>query len=487
MRPPILAADRRTFLPPLAGLATLAILIGLAAAAAPRSAAQTPPPASLTCAWAKLNPLASQGLYHAATAYDSLGQAFYLYGGIDQSGDTVNFLGRLDLSDPDPAKAVFQPVAPNGSRSERYGAAAAFRPKGDDSAIYFIGGADSTGDASTEVQIYHIKSNTWRRQVPTGGQKRVFHTAAYDPEHDVIVVHGGTKQCKVLDQGPDDTCTADSLRTQFLKVDDVTGELSWINGPQGGPTVIGQTMVHDAKRKRMYAYGGSRDAKSAEDRIWVLNLADPDLDRAAWGGLNVAGTEPQGRFLHGAAYDAAHDMMVIYGGVTQTAFTRTENAVDDTWALELAGSSPVWRQHPTSLLDRVGAGMEYSPRHGNVVLFGGRAQFREGRNQSTSREFAALPCGIAPTPTATQAPTNPTPGGPLTPRICDTLRSRVPQAVIANAVANAAQVQGFGQPCNVNIPPDPISNPPRRHLSLLNPSVPWNPLFNDLVYQCGCD
>lgn len=454
-----------------------------ATAAPARQATPIPP---LACTWDKLPVSATQGVYFMATAYDTLHHKLYSYGGVDQSGDLVNIVGALDVSDADPAKAGFQPVVPSGSRVERYGTAGAFRPKGDDSAIYWIGGADDSGGATTEVQIFNIKANTWRKVTPAGSQKRAFHAAAYDPVHDVVVVHGGTKQCKVVDVQPTDDCEGDNLRTQFLAID-ANGDVSWVNGPQGGPSqILGLTMVYDSVRKRMIAYAGTSDGNLATDRVWVLRLHDADLANATWSNLNVTGTAPQGRFFHSAAYHADRDMMVLYGGVTQMPFSNRENALDDTWALRFTGATTaVWEKIDASILDRVGASMEYSPKHKVPIIFGGRGQYRTG-TQAVNRDYFALPCGVAPTPTATPRPATPPPPGGTSPKVCTLIRNRVPAAVINAAVANPNGVRGFGEPCNQSLPPDPFSNPPKRYLSLQNIGIPWDTLGNPLIYKCGC-
>ncbi len=469
-------------------LAVLAVCgLGMAAGRAAAAPEQQTPPPPLACTWDKLAPMATQGVYFMASAFDSLGQKFYAYGGVDQSGDVTNILSHLDVADADLANASFHADNPQGSRLQRYGSAGAFRPKGDDSAIYWIGGADDNGDATSEVQVYTIKTNTWRKESPTGATKRVFHAAAYDPMHDAIVVQGGSDACKVTDIQPADECKGATFRTQFLVFDATTGDMHWENGPQGGPAqALGLTMVYDSVRKRMIAYGGTSDGSLALDRAWQLDLSKP-LDQAEWKTLNAVGTQPQGRYFHSAAYDANLNMMVIYGGVAQQAFTGRENALDDTWALRLGGTPATWTNLSTSVLDRVGSAMAWAPNHKESILYGGRGQFRTTGTQSVTRDYYALGCGAAPTPTATPRVTPaPTPGGPLVPLICPYIRSRVPTGVINDAIANAVNVGGFGEPCNPGIPPDPVSNPPKRQLGLLNPGVPWDALFNPLKYNCGC-
>lgn len=68
---------------------------------------------------------------------------------------------------------------------------------------------------------------------------------------------------------------------------------------------------------------------------------------------------------------------------------------------------------------------------------------------------------------------------------CDFIRGRVPDAVIASALANPQKVYGYNQPRNPNVPPGRY-NLPRTHLSLMNTHVPYHPLFNTLVFKPGC-
>ncbi len=74
---------------------------------------------------------------------------------------------------------------------------------------------------------------------------------------------------------------------------------------------------------------------------------------------------------------------------------------------------------------------------------------------------------------------------PPDPQVCPNLANQVPQVVIDNAMANQATIQGWMQLCNNNLPPSPW-NQYRDKLSLQSPSKPYNPLFNSVVWKCGC-
>ena len=71
------------------------------------------------------------------------------------------------------------------------------------------------------------------------------------------------------------------------------------------------------------------------------------------------------------------------------------------------------------------------------------------------------------------------------PVICEAIKNRVPAAVVNEALAAPDKVAGYQQPCNPNLVPGP-SNPLRRYLGLRNPSQVYHPLFNSLMWKCGC-
>ena len=68
---------------------------------------------------------------------------------------------------------------------------------------------------------------------------------------------------------------------------------------------------------------------------------------------------------------------------------------------------------------------------------------------------------------------------------CPGLTALVPAQAIADALANPARVGGWGQPCNPSLPPGP-HNPTRTTLGLRTVGKPYHPVFNGLVFKCGC-
>lgn len=146
--------------------------------------------------------------------------------------------------------------------------------------------------------------------------------------------------------------------------------------------------------------------------------------------------------------------------------------------------------------------MEYLPQHKAVVMTAGRVAILDPvQDQFNKRTIHALVCttAAAPTPTATssggvatntpgtgpQPTAMPTPTLNASPDICESVKSRVPPAVLNAAASAPNTIAGYGQPCNPNLPAG-LFNPLRRFLNLQNRSVRFHPLYNGAVWKCGC-
>lgn len=94
------------------------------------------------------------------------------------------------------------------------------------------------------------------------------------------------------------------------------------------------------------------------------------------------------------------------------------------------------------------------------------------------------PFRVPATPTAPPVPT-PVPGAQAEPAVCPNLEGKVPAAIVGAAVANPAAIFGWGMRCSPNLPESP-TNGPRRWLTLRSPSLAYHPVFNGVVWSCGC-
>jgi hypothetical protein len=124
----------------------------------------------------------------------------------------------------------------------------------------------------------------------------------------------------------------------------------------------GSTAVYDVANDRLVIYGGFDGIAERED-CWALSLSAPPT----WTRLLPSGTSPPGRSFHVACYDAPRQRMVISGGWSGVVF------LNDSWSLSLSGS-PAWSaMEPSGLLPptRDLAGAAYDAARQRMVLFGG--------------------------------------------------------------------------------------------------------------------
>ncbi len=92
---------------------------------------------------------------------------------------------------------------------------------------------------------------------------------------------------------------------------------------------------------------------------------------------------------------------------------------------------------------------------------------------------------VSPTRTPTAPPAPQATATPVSPQVCQGLAAQVPAAVINQAQSNPASVNGWGLRCNPSQPPAPW-NGLRSWLTLHNSGAVYHPLYNGLVWKCGC-
>lgn len=484
--------------------AVFVLAIAFAATSASGPAAQAAPmQQGKVCTWQNIGQ-SRNNLFHVASAYDTDKNVMYLYGGVNAQLAPQSTVEKADLSSTD-LKATHSRVLASGALS-LVGSAGAYRAKGadsEDSAAYFIGGlADpENGNARTDTQRYVVKKKAWERLTTTGLKARVFAAAAYDPVHDVIWVTGGIAKCPLPDVLQGKTCNAKTLPTQYLSWD-ASGNAQWNTLTGGDMAVYGHTMVYDAANKRMLLYGGTKNISRGENKLVALDLSDADPAKAKLTSVNTVTPGPS-VYFHGASMDTANNQMVVYGGVTSNFMQSNESAGTKSYALDLAVNPPAWKDmravgNPGV---RVAGAMAYAPNHSATIVTLGRDTFLVGDplpEQRVQRTTWALTCAEAPTEVPTQVPptagpTN-TPGGqptvaPPPTRIpgnsCDIANSKVPAQAINDALANPGNYYGYDLPCNPNLPESP-QNPLRRMLSLVNAAAPYHPMYNGLIWKCGC-
>jgi hypothetical protein len=96
----------------------------------------------------------------------------------------------------------------------------------------------------------------------------------------------------------------------------------------------------------------------------------------------------------------------------------------------------------------------------------------------------ATPTSMPVPPTDTPTP-SPTDLPNIVPQACPNIESRVPAAILGAALANPQNINGYGHRCFPSQPVSPF-NPLRQTLDLQNPNRPYHPIFNPLIFTCGC-
>jgi hypothetical protein len=471
----------------LPGLLALALAFGMALGVGAASTQAAPLEAGYVCRWESVLG-DTRGRFHLAGALDSDHGLLVHYGGLGQSGDVSNLVGAVDLSDPNPNKVAS--LATRSAGLERFGAAGAYRGgpgsavSADQKGAYFLGGSDDETQGEGEASVIFVptldgKIGAPSSLNPTGSLgERIYAAAAYDPASDTLWVTGGIKNCAAADR----PCQSSNIQTKYLSWDATSGAAMWNNGPGSGVpnTLYGHTMIYDSLGQRLLVFGGSKDGARNERDVYALDLSGGPATAGSWSKLATQGSAPSLSF-HVATFDASNNRMLVTGGAASAPQSANENANRKTYALELA-ATPTWQVVTDGDAEMVGGVAVWSTVHGISYRHGGRARFKDSGNQNVSGDTAALICREIPdTPTPVVTPG----GSSAAPVVCSVTQRRVPPVYISAALASPDTVSGYGEPCYSNLPPGPL-NPPRRNLAPRNPNLPFHPLFNPLVWKCGC-
>lgn len=487
-------------------LIRLAALVGICALGFSGPAAQAAPAQQtgpLSCHWQNAGS-STLDQFATGSVYDPNAKAMWVYSGLDSQLKISNRIEMISMTGTAASPKVSH-KAVNAPAATIFAPTCAFRDKGadsDDTAVYCFGGTKNPtevggGAGDDLVQRFLVKKGAWDSSVTVAGSftPRWGAAAAWDPVHDVIWVVGGVQQCSLKDLIDGKTCQARPIGINYLSFD---GGLKWNAGP-GNETVFGHAVAYDSAAQRLIFVGGTTNGRDGISYLKQMDLKDPDISKVKLAGLNAGGTAPAS-FLLGAAYDASVNALVTYGGVSRGHLSSKETADTRTLVLDLTAAPPVWVNiSGQSIGERIGGTMQFDSKQNASIFALGRKSGTS--NISTVRTTNALSCNrnAAPTPTGSgPAPTN-TPGtGPRPtdevrptatmasdPVICEAIKNRVPAAVVNEALAAPDKVAGYQQPCNPNLVPGP-ANPLRRYLGLRNPSQVYHPLFNSLMWKCGC-
>jgi hypothetical protein len=131
------------------------------------------------------------------------------------------------------------------------------------------------------------------------------------------------------------------------------------------------TAVYDTTNNRMIIFGGNNPNMGYLNDVWVLSTANGVGGTPAWTQLSPTGSAPTTRGGHTAFYDAANNLMTIFGGTDGGSF------LNDVWVLSHAnglGGTPAWTQiFPTGSdpTTRYGHTAIYDAVNNRMTIFGG--------------------------------------------------------------------------------------------------------------------
>jgi hypothetical protein len=123
----------------------------------------------------------------------------------------------------------------------------------------------------------------------------------------------------------------------------LTGTPAWAQlAPTGSsPSArYGASAVYDPTNNVMLIYGGEASGTFPGD-LWILSHANGFGGTPAWTQLTVPGAAPAGRAYSSAVYDAVNNRMTIFAGGTSSGL------LNDVWVLSNAnglGGTPTWTQ-----------------------------------------------------------------------------------------------------------------------------------------------
>ena len=169
--------------------------------------------------------------------------------------------------------------------------------------------------------------STWTTLSPSGPAPgaRGQHTAIYDRANNRMMIFGGQH---LVSNSP--CCALPHYNDVWVLTGaNGLGETpSWIQQTPTGnsPPPRGyHSAVYDPIINRMIVYGGGAWNQAAQDYtllsdLWQLSNANGLGGTSTWTQLSQSGTSPGPNFAHGAAFDAANQRMIIFGGINESGY-----------------------------------------------------------------------------------------------------------------------------------------------------------------------
>ncbi len=186
--------------------------------------------------------------------------------------------------------------------------------------------------------------------------------------------------------------------------------------PTGGsnPGREGSTAVYDSIGNRMIVFGGATcDPCTHRNDVWVLTNANGLGGPSQWLQLFPTGGPLDGRTAHSAVYDSVGDRMVIFGGTNGPAGLSDTWVLADASGLDRGTgtpTTPVWTRLADAGTPRQGHAAAYDAATNRMVVFGGAniagtffndVSVLDNANGAGGGAFTwsqIVPTGAAPTP-----------------------------------------------------------------------------------------
>ncbi|MCP4423582.1 MAG: hypothetical protein GY803_03725, partial [Chloroflexi bacterium] len=287
-------------------------------------------------------PLASDG-----AADDRFGDSVAI------SGDTV-VVGayRDDDKGTDSGSAyVFSTVTSSSTRTWQQITTTTAPPVWGEYALAYDGGRDATVLYGGNADGWPYENETWEFD---GADWAVITTTTQQPNavYGADMVYDGSR---ILLFGGSDVTDAPLAETWAFNGTDWT-QLTPTTSP---PNRTNHTLVYNSANGDIYLFGGNDGGVYFND-LWRF-------DGANWSEMTITGQLPPARALHGMAYDANDNAILMFGGRNASgAF------LDDSWSFDVGTST--WTEITASgPAARQALGLAYDPTLNSLILVGGVA------------------------------------------------------------------------------------------------------------------
>ncbi len=325
-------------------------------AAAPLLAAVLAAPAAQASdgAWVyTANMLTPAARFGHSAAYDPLRDRVIVLDG--SPGIGMSMLSDLWQLSTTPGAEGWSPLAAAGPAPQaRYTASEVYDPIRDRMIVF---GGDPGGGVPFFNDVWSLSLSAptpaWAQLAPTGTlpDGRSGQAMVYDSARDRMLVVCGQKR--------DGTVLGDVWELTLGPTP------AWTKLTTSGsqPVLAFHSAVYDPIRDRVLVYGGFNGFSTENGLVYALDLAS-----ATWSTVTTTGASPLSRYGHAAAYDAARDAMVVFGGTHAGGYVNQVLSLSlasapNTWSIPLtSGKSPAVVTSPS---------LSYDSAHARLVTFAG--------------------------------------------------------------------------------------------------------------------